>query len=473
MDKIYRAGKKLLTILLTAGLLFVLFACQIGGADTSESTDSPEGSASPTPTATEQATDASSETTPAGSESETAQAAETEETDTAAAEATDADEPEPSSGTGAYTITADTTEDGKSYVSESPDENALRVENECTAGLNAATIEKLSGDSSNVSTSGSAGLNAATLLHDGAQLTLTDSDISSDAVGASGAFVYGPETYLIIEDSGIRTSGDASFGIAAADGAIIAAKSLTVSTQGDSSPAIYVAQTGGSISVNGGTFTTGGTDSPAVDTAGNVSAQNATLRANHSAAIAISGGGSVTLNDCTVSGNMAAADDGGGTYTVLLCQSESDGEQDGQCTFIMTGGLINANNGDLFYVTGTSGVISLTNVTLSLSNGVLLRVAGDDEQNGAECSLNAGNQVLTGDILVDDVSSLDLSLTDGTSFTGSINPDGAAGDVSVTLDDDSAWTLTGDAYLSAFSGKTKNIETNGYTVYVNGVAITK
>lgn len=467
MNAKYRAGKRLLTILLTAGVSLALLACQIDntGAD---STNSPESNASPTPTATEQATDAPSEATPDTAEGETTS------NDRAGADAETEDEAEElSNGTGAYTITADTAEEGKNYTSEASDENALRVENGCTASVDAAMIEKLSGDSSSIAASQSVGLNAALMLHNGAQFTLTGSDITSDAAGA-GALAFGADTYLLIENSTVRTNVDNSCGIVAADGAIIAAKSLTVSTQGNSSAAVCTAQTGGSISITGGTFTTGGVDSPAVSSAGSVSAQDATLRANHSAAISADGG-SVTLNNCTVSGNMTAASDEGKEvfYTVLLGDCSGSLESAGQSTLTMTGGLLNANNGDLFYVTNTNAAINLTNVTLSPNNGVLLRVAGIDGQNGGSCNLTATNQILIGNIAVDVISSLHLSLTGGTSFTGSINPDGTAGDATVTLGDDSTWILTSDAYLTGFSGRTKNIETNGYTVYVNGSAITK
>ncbi len=462
----YCAVKRLLTVLLTAGVSFTLLACQIDntGADL---TSSPEGSVSPTPIAAEQATDAPTKTTPDAVADETVSNTQTDTT-------TEDEAEELFSGTGAYTITADTTEEGKSYTSEASDENALRVENGCTASVDAATVEKLSGDSSSAAASQSVGLNAAVMLHDGAQFTLTGSDIISDTAGA-GAFAYGVDTYLMMEDSTVRTSTDNSCGLAAADGAIIAAKSLAVSTQGESSSAVCTAQTGGNISITGGTFTTGGADAPAVYSAGGVSAQNATLRANHSAAIAVDDGGSVALNDCTVSGNMTVASDDENEvfYAVLLYNSATDTDSEGQSIFTMTGGLLNANNGDLFFVTNTNGVINLTNVTLSPNNGVLLRVAGIDGQNGGTCSLTAVNQILTGDIVVDVISTLDLSLTDGSSFTGSINPGGTAGAAIITLSDDSTWILTGDAHLSGFTGKTKNIETNGYTVYVNGSAITK
>ena len=46
------------------------------------------------------------------------------------------------------------------------------------------------------------------------------------------------------------------------------------------------------------------------------------------------------------------------------------------------------------------------------------------------------------------------------------------GTVSVTLDDSSTWTLTGDSYVTEFNGDAANVISNGYTLYVNGVALT-
>ena len=46
------------------------------------------------------------------------------------------------------------------------------------------------------------------------------------------------------------------------------------------------------------------------------------------------------------------------------------------------------------------------------------------------------------------------------------------GTVSVTLDDSSTWTLAGDSYVTEFNGDAANVISNGYTLYVNGVALT-
>lgn len=78
-------------------------------------------------------------------------------------------------------------------------------------------------------------------------------------------------------------------------------------------------------------------------------------------------------------------------------------------------------------------------------------------------------------------SQLTLALSDGSSFTGSIsgsitNSTGSVistevGPVSLTLDDSSTWTLTGDSYITSFTGDASQIISNGYTLYVNGVAL--
>jgi hypothetical protein len=69
-----------------------------------------------------------------------------------------------------------------------------------------------------------------------------------------------------------------------------------------------------------------------------------------------------------------------------------------------------------------------------------------------------------------------------TSYKGSIdgaitNAKGAAvstevGTVNVKLDSTSTWTLTADTYITSFDGDASNIVSNGYTLYVNGVALT-
>ena len=86
--------------------------------------------------------------------------------------------------------------------------------------------------------------------------------------------------------------------------------------------------------------------------------------------------------------------------------------------------------------------------------------------------LNAKDQVLEGAIIVDDISTLALHL-ENSAYVGAINETGDAGKVTVTLDATSAWTLTADTYITAFDGDIANVNANGYTLYVNGEAVTQ
>ena len=86
----------------------------------------------------------------------------------------------------------------------------------------------------------------------------------------------------------------------------------------------------------------------------------------------------------------------------------------------------------------------------------------DNQQTSPE------KQTLDGDIVVDDISSLDLTMDNDTTFTGTINASGDGGTVHVTLSDDSSWTLTGDSYVTSFDGDLTKVTANGYHLYVNG-----
>ena len=118
---------------------------------------------------------------------------------------------------------------------------------------------------------------------------------------------------------------------------------------------------------------------------------------------------------------------------------------------------------------------------MTLADGTyLLLVAGNNGErgwgtvgsNGGNVTFNVSEQVISGDIQVDSISTLEMNITDSSSFTGSINSDSTqASYLSVTIDSTSIWTLTADSYVSAFNGSLDNVVTNGYTLYVDGSAV--
>ena len=139
----------------------------------------------------------------------------------------------------------------------------------------------------------------------------------------------------------------------------------------------------------------------------------------------------------------------------------------------------------MFHVTNTDAVITLNDVKIvnEDSEKILLSVCADSWSGGKNiATLKASKQTLAGAVKVGNDSTLNLELSDGSSFEGSVdgkisNAKGETvstevGTVSVTLDSTSTWTLSADSYVSSFNGNAANVTANGHTLYVNGVALT-
>jgi len=381
-------------------------------------------------------------------------------------------------GTGAYVLADDEALSGGTYTSTSADENAIRAEGEVTASLDGVTVEKADGAASSSDASSFYGLNAAILALDNAALNITGGTVTANAEGANGVFAYDGAT-INIKDTVINVSGGNAGGIEVAGGGTMYASNLTVNATVKA--AIRSDRGSGIMVVDGGTYTTSGSSgAPAIYSTADITVSNATLTANDSEAIVVEGLNSVTLNDCVVTGNMKGTygeSSGENIHNVMLYQSMSGDAETGTSTFTMSGGSLVSKNGDMFYVTNTNSIISLSGVDMTLADGTyLLLVSGNDGErgwgavgsNGGNTTFNLSKQTITGDILVDSISTLEMNISDSSSFTGSINSDGSqASSLSVTIDSTSTWTLTADSYITAFDGNLDNVVTNGYTLYVN------
>jgi len=385
-------------------------------------------------------------------------------------------------GTGAYVLADGETLSSGTYTSTNVDENAIRAEGDTTASLDDVTVEKTDGAASSNDASSFYGLNAAVLALDNAMLNITGGEVIATAEGANGVFAYDGAT-INITDTVINVSGGNAGGIEVAGGGTLVATNLTVNSTVKA--AIRSDRGGGNLTVDGGTYTSSGsTGAPAIYSTANIVINNATLVANNSEAVVVEGFNSVTLNDCNVTGNMS------GTYgessteniqNIMLYQSMSGDAEVGTSSFTMTGGTLISKNGDMFYVTNTNSVITLSDVDLTLADGTyLLLVAGNNSTrgwgtagaNGGNITFNVSEQTLSGDILVDSISTLEMNISNSSTFTGSINADGTeASSLSVTIDSTSTWTLTADSYIGSFNGSLNNVVTNGHTLYVNGRAV--
>lgn len=387
---------------------------------------------------------------------------------------------EVTNGTAANTIDEDGTVTGESYASAGDDENALRVDG-ATVTLDGITVSKSAGSSSNTEDGDFYGQNAALLALNGAQVTITGADVSSSAVNGNGVFSYGEGTTVDISDSKIRTTGRNSGGIQTTGGGTTNATNLDVQTEGNSSAAIRSDRGGGTVNVDGGTYVTNGTGSPAIYSTADITVKNAELTANASEGVVIEGANKVALENCDVTSSMTGTYNGDSDenmHGIMIYQSMSGDADMGTAEFRSVGGSITAKTGDLFYVTNTDCEIYLENTELNLedTDSVLFRIEGNSGtrgwgtagSNGGTVKLTAEKQTLDAEILVDDISSLDLLMENGTVFTGAINASGEAGTVNVTLTGESTWTLTEDSYVTSFEGDLSNVTADGHHLYVNG-----
>ena len=382
---------------------------------------------------------------------------------------------------------------GESYVSNASDENALLIRTGDTVSIIDASVTK-TGDSDGGDSCSFYGLNAAVLVMGGTEALISGGTVETSASGANGVFCYGGNggrngadgdgTTLYISGTTITTTGDGSGGIMTTGGGVTYAEDLTVTTSGRSSAAIRTDRGGGTVTANGGTYTTSGLGSPAIYSTADVTVRNAVLTSNLSEGVCIEGKNSITLENCSLTADNTQCN-GNATFldTIMIYQSMSGDADSGTSAFTMTGGSLTGLSGHLFHVTNTHAVITLDQVELTNEGSDILLSVCDDGWNGADniAEVYASRQALSGTLLVGDNSTLNLSLSDGSVFEGSISGEitnakgeqvsSSVGTVSVTLDETSTWVLTADTWISSFSGNAENVISNGHTLYVNGIAL--
>ena len=377
----------------------------------------------------------------------------------------------------ARSLSEDAAISGETIESTGTDENALLVTGGAVS-VDGSTVTRASDDSTGGDASSFYGVGAA-ILATGGTLTISNSTITTDSNGGAGVFAYG-DAVVTVSDATIATSKDTSGGVHVAGGGALCASNLTVTTEGASSAAVRSDRGGGTLVVDGGSYTASGSGSPAVYVTADVTLSNAALTATGSEALCLEGLNSVLLTDCDLTGDMPDQDQNDTTWTVILYQSMSGDSEVGKGTFTMEGGSLTSLNGGLFYTTNTESEFSLRNVTLTAADDseFLLRCTGNANRrgwgqtgaNGAECTFTAAEQTMDGDVIWDSISNLSLNLTEGSVLTGAILDDescageGGDGACALTIDATSKWIVTGDSVLTTLSCDGEIVDADGSAV---------
>lgn len=378
--------------------------------------------------------------------------------------------------------TEDTTVDGETLSSTGTDENVAHISEGAKVSIKNSTITRESSDSQGGDNSSFYGVGAAVLTTDG-EAYVSNSTIDTDSKGAAGLFAYGDGIVYAANDT-ITTKQDTSGGIHAAGGGKLYAWDMTVETNGESSAAIRSDRGGGTMVVDGGTYTSNGVGSPAIYSTADISVNNAALTANGSEAICIEGLNSIHLFDSDLTGNMSDSEQNDCTWNVILYQSMSGDSEVGNSTFEMNGGSLTAGNGGMFYTTNTESTITLSDVDITYADDseFFLKCTGNSNQrgwgesgaNGADCLFTAENQEMQGDVVWDSISQLDFYMTDGSTLTGAVTDDesnageGGDGYCNLYIGEGCTWTVTGDSTLTSLSGNGTITDEDGNAVTVKG-----
>lgn len=369
-----------------------------------------------------------------------------------------------SSFSGHYSFNGNYVVNSTPFSNEESDKTSVSIETG-NFRINNSTIDK-TGDSTVSAMDGS---NAAVKVHSGATLELFLDGINTNATYSPGVYADGGK--VTITGSTITTVSSYSSGMVAANGGTVISNYSKVETAGENSSAIF-ADSSGKVNVFGGTFKTNAINSPVVLAKGDVSIGNgASLTSLQSDGIVVDGNHSVSFNDSSL--NVS-----GENYKGINLYQSGSRDDSSSVLFSAANSSVTTNKGDAFYITNTKAVINLNNNTISSNSGNFMKVEasqfGNNGANGGDVVLNMIRQNANGNVIVDDLSKLQMDLSDGSVFQGAINSDNNDGIVSLKMSQDSQLVLTGDTYLTSLEDADttySNINFNGHDLYVNGEKI--
>ena len=405
------------------------------------------------------------------------------------------------SGTYSGTLTADgetVTSDGEAVDSSEADKNAALAQNAGTLNITNGTLTK-SGDDTDGDNCNFYGLNSILLsVGEGSLATVKDTTLSATSEGSNAIFATDSGT-VYADGVTTNTSAGNSRGLDATYGGAIIANDVTATTEGDHCATVATDRGGGSISLTNSELYTAGSGSPLLYSTGDIEVSGVTGTATGSQIAGMEGLNTILINNSTLESTQAdkTASDPVADGIIIYQSTSGDAETTtGEtATFQAANSTLKSaiTSGSMFYLTNTSADVVLSNTTLDFDSSAadLILAAGNDSNNwgsagsnGATVKFTAIDQTLSGNVEADTISSVDLHLTSGSTWTGAgvITANASAADgsktdapVTVNVDGTSTWVVTESCTISALNvaegasvvdenGKTVTVVANGQTM---------
>ena len=302
--------------------------------------------------------------------------------------------------------------------------------------------------------------------------------------GDPGQSTVEGSTETNINNVKITTHSDKSRGLDATYNGIINAENVVINTDGQSCAGLATDRGEGQVHVvnseiNTGVSKSSGRGSPLIYSTGNITAENTHGTSYVSQIACIEGKNSIELDNCELTGYAEGNRQDGDTYVdlggIFIYQSMSGDADVGTSLFTARNSKLAiaedspvASQAPMFHITNTACVVNLENTELSFKSGTFLESSsqnqwGTEGSNGGSCELNTDNEQITGNVIVDSISSLKWNMKN-TEFKGAVN---STGNTTVNVGEGSTWTLTADSTLSSLE-VSGNIEYGDFSLTVNG-----
>ena len=413
------------------------------------------------------------------------------------------------------------------FTSKSSDENSVLVNNSSILKLTKSIINKTGDTATSGDAADFYGVNSAILVKDASQLTIEECEVNTNSKGSNGIFVTNtdngqaspggaggappggeggsapggeppekpPEqlqktsqanndTTATIKNVKITTHQDKSRGLDATFGGIIKAENVIINTDGNSCAALATDRGEGNVTVENSILNTGvdkqsGRGSPLIYSTGNITLKNSQGTSYVSQIACIEGKNSITLENSKLTGFGEGNRKDGDAYVdlagIFIYQSMSGDADVGTATLECKNTELSVDSSSsyyskvpMFHVTNTKANIFLESSKFSFGSDILFDISGQSQwgnvgSNGGDVNLTATSEELSGNIIVDAISSLNFTMK-STAFEGAIN---STGTTNVVIDSGSSWSITGDSNITSLDNHGK-INLNGHKLIVNG-----
>ena len=373
-----------------------------------------------------------------------------------------------------FEYTKDEKMENKKFNSFDSDVNSIIVKNGSTLDLNGSIINK-QGDTKNIIVSRIYGINSGILVLKDSTLNIKNSTINTNSDGSIGIVSVLSKSKVNVDMLTIDTSGEDSAGLLASLGGSIEGDSIKIKTSSKNSPAISSLQSG-EIKLTSAVFETNASSSPIIRTNGKVSIYNSVGDANDSGFAYIDGNGNILIDGCELkaTGNKSNDSSLDGGFVI---------SKDFLPTNYKNSVKLDINNSNLeikkqskiynkvpmFVVNNNNTIINISETKLVYGSNILLDVTNSNKKKNIITKLNASNQKLVGNIIVDSNSVLEFSLKNSY-YSGSINERNDAKKIVLNIDSESSISLTNDCYIAVINNDIidySNIKSNGYNIYYN------